>query len=48
MVLSDSRSLHKVAFQMMIMLLFGHIDADRDGVLTEAELTNHRPPHRDR
>jgi hypothetical protein len=28
--------------------IFGHIDADGDGVLTEAELTNHRPPHRDR
>jgi Ca2+-binding EF-hand superfamily protein len=28
--------------------IFSHIDADGDGVLTEAELTNHRPPRRDR
>jgi hypothetical protein len=38
-----------MTFQMMIMpLFFGHIDTDVDGVLTEAELTNHRPPRRDR
>jgi len=28
--------------------IFGHIDADGDGVLTEEEYTNHKPPRRNR
>lgn len=28
--------------------IFGHIDADGDGVLTEEEFTNHKPPRRER
>ncbi|MEP1446114.1 MAG: EF-hand domain-containing protein [Paraglaciecola sp.] len=28
--------------------IFGHIDADGDGVLTEEEFTSHKPPRRDR
>ena len=28
--------------------IFGHIDADSNGVLTEEEFNNHKPPSRDR
>jgi hypothetical protein len=28
--------------------IFGHIDANSDGVLTEQELTSHKPPRRER
>ena len=28
--------------------ILGHIDANGDGVLTEDELTNHKPPRRER